>query len=106
MIIEVNSDQSIDGGNDLNEYTRSVIEKAFNRFGDEITRVEVHLSDENGPKGSDNHGDKRCMIETRMRGVQPLAVTAHADNLHVAIANATDKSMRAMENTIGKRRER
>lgn len=106
MLIKINTDQNIDGDSDFNEYTTSVIEKAFSRYEDQITRVEVHFSDENGPKGSDKVGDKRCMIETRMRGEQPLAVTEKAENLHKAIAGAVDKSMRAMESTIGKRRER
>lgn len=36
-----------------------------------ISRVEVHLSDEDGKKGGQN--DKRCMMEARLDGRQPAA---------------------------------
>lgn len=106
MIIDISSDSSMETGSDLHDYIKSTLEKSYSHFKDEITRVEVHLSDENGPRGSDSHGDKRCMIEARLRGMQPLAVTAHAENLHKAIAGASDKSTRAIENAMGKRRDR
>ncbi len=105
MIIDISSDSSMDTSSDLHEYIKSTVEKEYSRFVDDITRVEVHLSDENGPKGSDSFGDKRCMIEVRLRGMQPLAVTNHAENIHKAIIGACEKSTRAIDSALGKKRE-
>lgn len=105
MQIKVNTDQHIDGTQDFSDHVINVVTKALGHFSDEITRVEVHVSDENGPKGSDKHGDKRCMIEVRLAGTKPIGVTDHGDNVHVAIAGAAEKARRAIKTQIGKRRE-
>ena len=52
-------------------------------LSDRITRIEVHLSDENSLKGGDH--DKRCMLEARIAGMQPLAVTHLAESLVAAV---------------------
>jgi hypothetical protein len=48
---------------------------ALARF--KVTRLEVHLADENSDKFGIN--DKRCLIEARPVNMQPVAVTNHAD---------------------------
>jgi ribosome-associated translation inhibitor RaiA len=72
-------------------------------MSDHITRVEVHLTDERGPKNGKN--DKRCMMEARLEGRQPIAVTDEAAALDLAVNGAADKLARLIENTLGKLRD-
>ena len=89
MQIQINTDHNIEGHQALTDHISSVIENALSRFSDHITRVEVHLSDESGHKSSQN--DKRCMMEARLEGHQPIAVTHHAATLDQAVDGAADK---------------
>jgi ribosome-associated translation inhibitor RaiA len=98
MQIQINTDHSIEGHEALAAQVRGVVEGALSRFSDHITRVEVHLSDENSKKNSPN--DKRCMIEARLEGHQPIAVTHHAATPGQALDGAVDKLTRLIENTL------
>jgi ribosomal subunit interface protein len=62
---------------------------AFRRYGSNMTAVEVHFEDVNGPK----HGaaDARCVMEARVNGRSPIAVQARADDLYGAIDAASRK---------------
>lgn len=63
MEIEVNTDHNTDGRETVANYVREVVAAAVSHFSDHITRVEVHLGDENGAKSGKE--DKRCMMEAR-----------------------------------------
>jgi len=73
MQIQVNTDNHIEGREALAAEVEATVAKALSHFSAHVTRVEVHLSDENGAK----HGqhDKRCMMEARVEGRRPTAVT-------------------------------
>ena len=77
-----------------------VVESTLSRFREQITRVEVHLSDENAHKSAQD--DKRCMMEARLEGQRPTAVTHQAANLDQAINGAADKLQRSIESTLGR----
>jgi len=62
--------------------------------------VEVHLTDESGPKSRQNN--KRCMMEARLEGRQPVAVTDEAATIDLAVNGAADKLARLIEHTLGK----
>ena len=104
MQIQVNTDHTIEGHEAVADQIRGVVETALNRVSDHITRVEVHLSDENGDKGGAN--DKRCMLEARLEGRQPIAVTQHSATLEQAVDWAADKLVRLIESTLGRRHDR
>ena len=97
--IQINTDHNIEGHEALAAQVSEVVESALSRVSDHITRVEVHLSDEN----SDKHGqsDKRCMMEARLEGRQPIAVTHQAATLDQAVDGAADKLTRLIESTLG-----
>jgi len=77
MQIELSTDGNIDGRDALATQIDEVVKNALSRFSDQITRVEVHLSDQNSDKkGGDD--DMRCMMEARLEGRKPIAVTNHA----------------------------
>ena len=99
MQIQINTDHNIEGHEALAAQVSEVVESALSRVSDHITRVEVHLSDEN----SDKHGqnDKRCMMEARLEGRQPIAVTHQAATLDQAVDGAADKLTRLIESTLG-----
>jgi len=103
MQIQINTDHSIEGHEALAAQVSGVVESALSRFSDHITRVEVHLSDESGHKSSQN--DKRCMMEARLEGHQPIAVTHHAATLDQAVDGAADKLTRLIESTLGRLRD-
>jgi ribosome-associated translation inhibitor RaiA len=67
------------------------------RFSDRITRVEVHLSDQNSDKSGQD--DKRCRMEARLEGRNPTAVTHQAASLGDAVDGAADKLKRALAST-------
>jgi ribosome-associated translation inhibitor RaiA len=98
MQIQVNTDHTIQGHEALTAQIKDVVENALRRMSDHITRVEVHLTDERGPKS----GDKRCMMEARLAGRQPIAVTEEAATLDLAVDGAADKLARLIEHTLGK----
>jgi ribosomal subunit interface protein len=103
MQIQLNTDHNIEGRELLADHVTAVVEAAMSRFSDRITRVEVHLSDENGAKSGQD--DKRCMMEVRLEGRQPTAVTHHAASVHQAIDGAVAKLERAVETISGRARD-
>ena len=103
MQIQINTDHSIEGHEALAAQVSGVVESALSRFGDHITRVEVHLSDESSHKRG--HNDKRCMMEARFKGHQRSAVTHQAATLDQAVDGAADKLTRVIESTLGRLRE-
>jgi ribosome-associated translation inhibitor RaiA len=104
MQVRINTDHNIEGHEALAAHVNSVVESALAQLSNHITRVEVHLSDEDGSKKGLKRGqnDKRCMMEARLEGYHPLSVTAHADTVHQSIAGAADKLARLVESTLGR----
>lgn len=100
MQVLVNSDHHITGSESVAERVDAVVRAAVDRFEGRITRVEVHLNDVNGPKHGDD--EKRCMMEARVGGVRPIAVTHQAATLVEAIDKAAEKLERALEHTLAR----
>lgn len=102
MIVQVNTDNHISGRDALARRVEATVQSALDRFSDRITRVEVHLSDENGRKGGPD--DKRCVLEARVEGRQPTAVTHMAESLDEAVSGAADKLTSALDSALGRLR--
>jgi ribosome-associated translation inhibitor RaiA len=100
MQININTDKTIDRNAGLDDHVETVVKAAVGRFGEHITRVEAHLSDENKEKSVD--GGNRCMLEARVTGYQPIVVTNHSATLHQAISGAADKLKRAIDSALGR----
>ena len=100
MHVQVNTDHNIAGHEALSLHVIGVVEGALSRFNEHITRVEVHLTDENSGKGGQD--DKRCVMEARLEGRSPVAVTHHAASLHQAVAGAADKLTSLLASTLGR----
>ena len=102
MTIQFNTDSNITGGEKLRGPLIALISDELSRFGHQITRVEVHLSDENGPKEGQN--DKRCLIEARVEGMKPIAVTNNANTHEQAVEGAVEKLKAALDTIFGRLR--
>ncbi|MET6991800.1 HPF/RaiA family ribosome-associated protein [Sediminicola arcticus] len=100
MTIQINTDKTISGEKRSEDYFTSLIAEALQRFDSHITRIEVHLKDENGKK--DGINDISCLIEARLEGRQPIAITNQADSVDLAVTGAIDKIKTAVESIIGK----
>jgi Sigma 54 modulation protein / S30EA ribosomal protein. len=102
MLIQLNTDNNINGGEGLQTMVTDSLNDALSHYAERITRVEAHFGDENGGKDAPN--DKRCMLEARLEGMTPVAVTSHGDNLHMALDSAIDKLKASLETRLGKER--
>lgn len=102
MQVQVNTDKAITHDASLDDHVEGVVRSALERFGEQVTRVEVHLGDNNSSHKS-GPNDKRCMMEARVAGIPPIAVTDQAGDLRQAISGASSKLVRALDTAIGKR---
>lgn len=100
MQIQINTDENVAGGEDLSARISAELHTRLDRFSQYITRIEVHLSDEDGDKSGT--ADKRCLIEARLEGRQPEAASDRANTLEGAYSGAAKKLHRALETTLGK----
>ena len=97
--VQVNTDNRVEGGGELPRYVESAVHGTLGRFADRITRVEVHLGDENSHKGGE---DKRCTMEARPAGLRPLTVSHQVATLEQAVDGAAGKLERLLDGTFGK----
>ena len=102
MTIQLNADNHLHIHAAFSEKLNDMLNDELSRFSENISRLEVHLSDENGSKESPD--DKRCMIEARVDGRPPVAVTAHGDTYELAANNCIDKLTASLETVFGKMR--
>lgn len=100
MTVQFNTDKTISGKEEDTAPFIAQINNELSRFSSHISRIEVHLSDENG-KDSGQH-DIRCMLEARQEGKQPIAVTSQADTTMEAVSGAVDKLKASLKTIMGK----
>jgi ribosome-associated translation inhibitor RaiA len=102
MQIQVHAGSRVGGGGALIETVTSMTQEALTRFAGHVTRIDVHMSDENGSKGGK---DKRCVVEAHMEGRKPVAVTDNAETMKQAVQGALQKLVRMLDSTVGRMRE-
>ncbi len=100
MIIQINTDNNLTVHEAFNAELDERIKEKLHRFAGQLTRVEVHLSDENGSK--EGQKDKRCLMEARMEGMQPIVVTDMNDTMMQAVNGAIVKMKAALDTAVGK----
>lgn len=100
MQIQVSTDHNVEGREGLIRQVEAEVQATLGRFSTQLTRVEVHLGDENASKGGS--GDARCMMEARPAKQQPVAVTHHAATLDEAFAGAAQKLGQLLESKFGR----
>jgi ribosome-associated translation inhibitor RaiA len=100
MQIQVRTSNGIENKDALERWADGQIRQSLSRFIEDVTRVEIHLSDENHDASSG--GAKRCVMEARLAHHQPLAVTQQAPSLDEAFRGASDKLKRSIESVLGR----
>lgn len=101
MQVQIHTDNHIEGTDAMAQWASSTVKTALDRFASQITRVEVHLSDENA--GKKNSAENiQCTMEARLEGHQPLALKHHGANLNQALEGAAEKMLRLIDNSLGR----
>jgi len=101
MKVQVNTSNDIENKDALERWAGDYLSEQLARFEQDITSIEVQMTDENhAAKGGGI--DKRCMMEARINGREPIAVTNFAPNQNLAFRGATEKLMHALDHAFGK----
>jgi hypothetical protein len=101
MLIQINSDHNIHGHQELLAQVSGIVENTLKRFSEHLTRVDIHLSDENSDKKGGPNA-MRCMMEARIEGRHPIAVSHQAATLDQAVDGAAEKLTHLIESTLGR----
>ena len=100
MQVHTNTDNHVEGREALAAHVEEVVRSSLRHVQEYVTRVDVHLADENGARaGAD---DKRCLMEARVKGQPPVAVSQHAGSIHQAVDGAARRLRAALDSSLGK----
>jgi hypothetical protein len=100
MIIQINTNKTIQGNERFQDFFSTQITKELVHFQSHITRVEAHLSDENGNKAGTK--DIRCVLEARLEGRKPMAVSNQAATIELAVSGAITKLKSSLTTILGR----
>ena len=103
MII-LNADENLAIGEDAGDAIKKLITEQLSRYGKHISRLDVHIADENGIKEGFN--DIRCMLVAHVEGKEPVVVTNIADTLDPSVDGAIEKMQHALSSMIRGKRKR
>lgn len=101
MHIQVNTDKNIVGQEAMTQSVEEILGRVLERFAGQITRLEVHLSDENSASKS-GIADKRCLLEARLAGRDPMAASDVGLTVEQAATGAAKKMVSLLESELGK----
>jgi ribosome-associated translation inhibitor RaiA len=105
MQFEVETDNHIQGREDLSEHVKSSVLASVGHYKQSLTHVQAHLGDVNGAERT-GAPDKTCLLEARVTGLKNVAVSYHASTLHQAIDGAAHKLRHALDSALGKQLDR
>lgn len=105
MQVQVHCDATIQGGETLEAWVREEVNTKLARLKEYVVRVEVFLSNVDALKTTGGPG-KKCVLETRGNGRQPVAVNAEAEKVKDAFNAALEKLLRAVDSDLGKVRDK
>lgn len=100
MQIQVNSGNGVSVDQDLIGTAESIVRRTLSRFEDRLTRIEIHVNDLNSHKGGAQ--DKRCQIEARPAGMDPVSASHDASDVEAAMRAAAQKLERLLDTTFGR----
>lgn len=86
----------------LREHTERRLSFATDWARDEVRRINVRLSDVNGPRGGE---DKRCLIQIPLAGRVDIVIDELESDLYVAIDKAIGRAERILAKQIERARE-
>lgn len=100
MKIQFNTDKTINAHERHEDFFIAQIADELKIYQAEITRIEAHISDENGKK--EGIKDIRCLLEARLEGKQPIAVSNQAATIEQAVSGAIEKLKAALKTILGR----
>ncbi len=98
MKIQINTDKTIKGDERHQAFFTDLISEELKRFESRISRIEVHLSDENGKK--DGVNDIRCLLEARIEGKPPIAVSCQDNTVELSVSGAIEKLKSSLDTIL------
>jgi len=104
MLIQLNTDKNLTIHAEYEAQLTDKLTKELDRFSGHISRLEVHMSDENGSKSG--LLDKRCLLEARLEGRAPIAVSNLGQTYDLALAGAISKLKSSLTTFISKLQEK
>lgn len=104
MQIQVRTDDHIHGGQSLADQLELEVSQKLARFGESITRVELHISDVDASK--EGVCDKRVVIEAHLGNRPTLVVNTEAGKVAEAVSIALIKLVRMIDNDLGKLKDK
>ncbi len=103
MQVMINSNNYVDVHQESIQQWQAEIAASLDRFSNWITRIEVHLTDEN----SDTKGggdDIRCLMEARPASQQPVSIEVRTASVEQALQQGTSTLERRLANLLDKAR--
>jgi ribosome-associated translation inhibitor RaiA len=100
MKILITTDNHIVMKRERSQAVESEIDGAIERFERQLSRLEVHLSDQNADKGGDR--EIKCVIDAHIDGMKTVTATEYAATVDEAITGATEEMKRLLESTFSK----
>ena len=100
MQVQFNSDSSVMGTANVAERIEAKVREKLARFEERLTRLEIHVHDENAHKHG--HDDKACTIEARPRGARAIGVTEGASTVDDAARKAAATLAQRLDRHFGK----
>lgn len=103
MLVQISTLRGVDAPAGFTDHVETLLNQSLDRFAPQITRVEAHFGDVNGGKGGPN--DKRCSLEARLAGHQPLAAVGTGETIEAAFNGAVDKLEAVITHTVDRLRD-
>lgn len=100
MQVQVNTDNFIHGDERVIEVAEAAVQTDLGHMADKLTRVEVHLKDQNAHKHGPAH--IRCTIEARPRGMRPMSAHHDAEDIQGALKGAARTLRHRLESEFAK----
>ncbi|MCB1956010.1 MAG: ribosome-associated translation inhibitor RaiA [Rhodocyclaceae bacterium] len=85
----------------LRSHVTQRVRFALTRYRDHVRRIEVRLSDENGPRGG---VDKRCRLHLRVGGLPDIVIDDTEADLYAAVTRSAERAERALGRQIRRSR--
>jgi hypothetical protein len=98
--VYVKSDKTISVDDRVVAFVEGEADHALGRYKRRLTRLDVHLSDENSHKAGGK--DKRCVMEARPAGHSPLVVKTAAATVRSAVHDSLTKLESALEKSLAR----
>lgn len=103
MQVNINSDSHIEVKEGAVEKWQEEVTASLARFSDWLTRIEVHLTDENS-QAKGGADAIRCLMEARPAGKTPVSIDVRAGTVDQAVHQATATLERRLGTIVDKAR--